>query len=121
MNKKILIAFLCTIIISLVFILPVFADSPPGKGTMQSAMQNPWSGNSGVSSAGSKILGIIQLVGNAFSIGILIIIGVRFVSAAPSEKAEIKKNMVPYLIGATLVFASVNVVSMMSEMAGWFT
>lgn len=120
MNKKLLISFFCIILASLIFIMPVFADSPPGKGVMEGAVSNPWNGNGQFKDAGNKVLGIIQLIGNAFAIGTLIIMGVRYMTAAPSEKADIKKSIIPYLIGAILVFAAVNVAGLMAEIADTF-
>ena len=50
-----------------------------------------------------NVLGIIQIVGFIAAIGIIIVIGIRYLMASAAEKAEIKGNLVKYLIGAVLV------------------
>lgn len=116
MNKKILISFFCIILASLIFVVPVFAD-PPGAGTMKSALSNPWGGNDAIRSSGNTILGIIQLVGNAFAIGTMMMIGIKYMLAAPEEKASLKQRIFPYMIGAILIFGAVNVLKIVADYA----
>lgn len=49
------------------------------------------------------ILGYIQWIGIAIAIGYLIIMGIRFTVGSVDDKAEIKKHMVPFLIGLVLI------------------
>lgn len=54
---------------------------------------------------GDTIIGGIQLVGSILSVIILIIIGIRFIMGSAEEKAEYKKSLMPYLIGAIMLFS----------------
>lgn len=60
---------------------------------------------------GGRVVGIIQIVGTIVSAGTLIIIGIRYVIASVDEKAEYKERMVPYVIGAVLLFGASNIVN----------
>ena len=54
----------------------------------------------------SKILGAIQIVGVALSVIILVVLGIKYMMGSAEEKAEYKKSMIPYLVGAVLIFAA---------------
>lgn len=53
---------------------------------------------------GNKIIGILQTVGIVLSVVILIILGIKYMMGSAEEKAEYKKTMIPYLIGAVFIF-----------------
>ena len=59
-----------------------------------------------------RMLGIIQVLGSAISIGALIVIGIRYLFSSSDEKAATKGAVKYYLIGAILVFATTNVLSL---------
>ena len=42
------------------------------------------------------------------AVGILMVLGIKYMMGSAEEKAEYKKTMIPYLIGAVLLFAAVN-------------
>ena len=66
----------------------------------------------GVTKTGNLIIGIVQTVGTIVAIVMLIVIGIKYMMGSAQEKAEYKKTMIPYLIGAVLIFAASNI-------AGW--
>lgn len=49
------------------------------------------------------ILGAIQWIGYAFAIGMLIYIGIKYTMSAANEKADLKKGLINYVIGAVLI------------------
>ena len=53
---------------------------------------------------GNKIIGILQTVGVVLSVVILIILGIKYMMGSAEEKAEYKKTMIPYLMGAAFIF-----------------
>lgn len=65
---------------------------------------------------GGSIAGIIQIVGTAVSAGAMIIIGIRYAVASADEKAEYKERMLPYFIGAVLLFGASNIVKLAYNM-----
>lgn len=62
---------------------------------------------------GGNIAGIVQIAGTIVSAGALIVIGIRYVVASAEEKAEYKERMVPYIIGAVLLFGATNIVNIL--------
>lgn len=57
-------------------------------------------------SLGNEILGILALIGSAASIIFLIILGIKYMLGSVEEKASYKSSMLPYFIGAILVFGA---------------
>lgn len=51
------------------------------------------------------ILSLIQMVGVILSVIILIVVGIKYMLGSVEEKADYKKSMIPYLIGAFMVFS----------------
>ncbi|MFR5683705.1 MAG: pilin [Clostridia bacterium] len=65
---------------------------------------------------GNVIIGLIQTVGSIISVATLITIGIKYTIAGVEQKAEYKKTMIPYIIGAVLLFASANIVSFIYDL-----
>lgn len=51
------------------------------------------------------IVGVIRNIGVILSVIILIIIGIKYMLGSVEEKADYKKSLLPYVIGAFLVFS----------------
>ena len=61
-------------------------------------------------SIGNKIVNIIQVVGIVIAVVVLLVIGIKYMIGSASEKAEYKKTMIPYIVGAILIFAGTSIV-----------
>ena len=59
-----------------------------------------------IEKAGNKILSIAGTIGMIFAVVMLIWLGIKYVSASPTEKADIKKGMTIYIVGAILILAA---------------
>lgn len=70
-----------------------------------------------VAGIGEQIIGIIQVVGSLVAVGVIVVLGIKYMMGSASEKAEYKKTMLPYLIGAVLIFAGVNIAKAIYNMA----
>ena len=73
-----------------------------------------------VGTVGGRILGTIRTVGTIAAIITLIILGIKYMMGSAEEKAEYKKTLMPYVIGAILVLASVNIVNWVFGAASGF-
>ena len=60
---------------------------------------------SDLTKVGNNIVTIIQVVGIVIAVIVLLIIGIKYMMGSASEKAEYKKTMIPYIVGAVLIFA----------------
>lgn len=63
-------------------------------------------GTAEITNVGNSIIGILQVVGIVLSVIILIIIGIKYMMGSAEEKAEYKKTLMPYVVGAALIFAA---------------
>lgn len=57
------------------------------------------------------IIGVITTIGIITSVATLVVLGIKYMVGSIEEKAEYKKSMIPYLIGAFLIFAISTVVT----------
>ena len=64
---------------------------------------------------GNKIIGIIQVIGSVTSVIVLIVIGIKYMVGSLEERAEYKKTMMPYVIGALFVFGITNILGIVSN------
>lgn len=104
MNTKKLVKLLSLIILAVILVSifgNVYAVTDPStlKGTDTNEFNN----------FGQKIIGGIQAVGSLVAVGILVVLGVKYMLGSAEEKAEYKKTMIPYLVGAILVFSASNI------------
>ena len=66
---------------------------------------------------GNNIVTIIQVVGIVIAVIVLLVIGIKYMMGSASEKAEYKKTMIPYIVGAVLIFAGTSLVRVIYSLA----
>lgn len=59
-----------------------------------------------VVSIGNQLIGIITTVGVVVAVVVLLVLGIKYMMGSAAEKAEYKKTMIPYLVGAVLIFGA---------------
>lgn len=52
------------------------------------------------------IITIVQVIGVGVAVIMLTVLAIKYISAAPSEKAEIKKSVTIYVVGAIVLFSA---------------
>lgn len=57
-------------------------------------------------SVGANIVDVISTIGIIVAVIVLLVLGIKYMMGSASEKAEYKKTMIPYLIGAVLIFGA---------------
>ena len=111
-----ILPILMVVFVIMTAVAPVFADTIGGV-----TIDPKTSDASGkVSDIGNTILGIIRVVGTIMAVGILMVIGIKYMMGSAEEKAEYKKTMLPYIIGAVILFAAVNIAGYMTSLADLF-
>ena len=73
-----------------------------------------------VTELGATIVTIMQTVGIVVAVVILLVIGIKYMIGSAEEKAEYKKTMIPYIVGAILIFASTTIVNVVYNIANSF-
>lgn len=120
MNKKIL-KIICIIIISIITIsiMPtnVFGTtlSQMAPNKIESGLEV--GGTTQLKNAGQDIMGIIKAVGIILSVAIVSVLGIKYMIGSSEERAGYKKSMLPYLIGAIMLFAASNLVEVVYQFA----
>lgn len=59
-----------------------------------------------IKTVGNKTITVISVLGSIISVVALIALGIKYMLGSVEEKAEYKKSFLPYVIGATFVFAA---------------
>jgi hypothetical protein len=76
---------------------------------------NSESDNSKFIDIGSKIIGTIRTIGTALSVIALMVIGIKYMMASTGDKASYKEAMIPYLIGAIMIFTIPNIIGILYD------
>ena len=63
----------------------------------------------------NSIIGTIITVGVIISVVTLCILGIKYMVGSVEERAEYKKTMIPYIIGAVLLFATSSIVGIIAN------
>ena len=103
----ILISFMLISIVT-----PVLAVDP-GKYNGAGATTN----TSKIDDLGQNIISIVATVGSIVSVIVLVVLGIKYMMGSAEEKAEYKKTLMPYVIGAALVFAASTIASIIFNFA----
>ena len=74
-------------------------------------------GANSVKDLGQQILGIVQTVGSIAAVIILVVLGIKYMMGSAEEKAEYKKTLIPYIVGAVLIFAASNIAGFIYDWA----
>ena len=103
MNKKLLKVLTILLMVVMVACISVssFALEPGDMAGNTSAQ-----GTDEIKNVGNSVIGILQVVGIVLSVIVLIILGIKYMMGSAEEKAEYKKTMMPYIVGAALIFAA---------------
>ncbi len=64
-----------------------------------------------------SVLTIAQVIGVGVAVIMLIVLAIKYISAAPSDKAEIKKHMVVYVVGSIILFAASGILEIIKRFA----
>lgn len=65
-----------------------------------------------------SILTIVQVVGCGVAVIMLIVLAIKYISAAPGDKADIKKHAVVYVVGAIVLFGASGILQIVKNFAG---
>ncbi len=60
----------------------------------------------GVAKIGGQIASILTTVGMVVAVLVLLVLGIKYMMGSASEKAEYKKTMIPYVVGAVLILGA---------------
>ena len=61
------------------------------------------------------VIGLIYYIGVFLSVGMLMAIGIKYITGSIEEKAQYKETMVPYILGAILLFGGINILKIIYD------
>ena len=70
-----------------------------------------------VNNIANSILAVVQTVAIAVAVIMLVVLAIKYISAAPSDKAEIKKHAVVYIVGAVVLFSASGILQIIKKFA----
>ena len=122
---KIIALLLLTIVTIASLTQCVLARSTDGKVDQATAADvtqfSSYGDESGAASSFQKIIGsvitIVQVIGTGVAIIMLIVLAIKYISAAPGDKADIKKHAVVYVVGAIVLFAASGILGIVKNFA----
>lgn len=106
MNKKFIKIVSILLMVMMVISISVSSFAASGAGVEPSALSGTVPQDKSIQNVGNKIIGVLQTVGVVISVIVLIVLGIKYMMGSAEEKAEYKKTMMPYVIGAALIFAA---------------
>lgn len=113
-NKKIALALIILIATITFALIPTFANA-----TINPNDYKPSDPSSGdvytVTKIVNPIIGTIKTVGVVIAVVCIILLGVKYMAGSVNEKAEFKKSMIPYLIGAVLSVSITQILGVIIE------
>ena len=95
-----------------IIMLSVLATNAIAEPPSVDADYTTWGDNGKITSVGSIILGVATTVGMVVAVIMLVFLAIKYMSSSPNDKAEIKKHMVVWIVGAVLLFAASGVVKL---------
>jgi hypothetical protein len=119
----ILLATICVVALSVININYATVDGEMSFGDVSpnNTIKDNAKDTTGTAKAAQRILQavltITQVIGVGVAVIMLIVLAIKYISAAPSDKAEIKKHMVVYVVGAVVLFAASGILEIIKRFA----
>lgn len=70
-----------------------------------------------LTNVGGTIVAIMQTVGIVVAVVVLLVLGIKYMMGSAEEKAEYKKTMIPYIVGAILIFGATTIANVVFQIA----
>lgn len=107
---------LAILIICIIIVIPNVALAEEINTNEYSAIYNK-SGTDKVIMAGGSILGVAQVIGVSVGVIFLVILGVKYMISSTDDKATIKERLIPYVIGAVIMFGGTGILTIIANFA----
>ena len=114
MSKK----FLSTILIAIIIL---FLTSTVCLAVNPSKYRNASTTIDGgkITDIGSAVFSVVRIVGAAISVIYISILGIKYMTSSVDDRASIKKQLVPFVIGAAIFFGISFIMQTVIVMSGW--
>ena len=118
MKKTNKIAVIITMVIMLIMGAGNFSNASSQQGSGLSGIyQTSQDDKSAYDAIGGKIVGIVQFICYAAAVIILLYKGVGLMNKAPEAKADAKKELIAYAVGAFILFGIGSIIRIIANIA----
>lgn len=108
-----------TVLFALSFLFSFLSTSFASSGVFDFSQYDNPTGNSDADNIAQTAMGtainIIRIVATGVAIIMLTYMAIKYITAAPNEKAEFKKSATIYILGAILIFAAGNILGIIAN------
>ena len=118
MRKKIVLSLIILLMMCVISATCVYANQSEGVDAIIDSMKEastPDGTDSGIAGSINDVIGMLQIAGTGIALVVVTMLGIKYMLAAPSEKANVKQQIMPILIGCILVFGAVTIVSAITD------
>lgn len=99
--KRIIVISILILLIILIYNNCVYAITPNDLNGNTSLIEK-----TDVINISNSVIYIFSIIGSGVSVVTLIILGIKYMMGSLEQKAEYKKTLMPYIIGAVLIFGA---------------
>ena len=115
MKKQVKIISAVLIILAILIAMTNIVSATTTSGALNTLGEDK--ANEDVLNFGQKIVPIVRAIGIIAAVVILMIVGIKYMMGSAEEKAEYKKTMPAYVIGAVLVFGATQILAFIVDIA----
>ncbi len=114
MKKTKIITITILLVIFILIIISPIVSATITPGDFEPTLDS--SGVGKIAGIANPIIGAIQTIGIVVAAITIIVLGIKYIAGSVDEKAEYKKTMIPYLVGAVLVVAITQIVGVIAKL-----
>ena len=109
---------LCVIVILLLTLVPynVLATGVINPDDFEPEIETGKANGGIIAQKASGLVMVISVIGIIVMVTTLLVLGIKYMTGTITEKAEYKKSMIPYLIGAFIFFAISQILAVIIQM-----
>ena len=104
-GTKIIFSTIMIVMMVILTVAPVFAATT-GAVDPKTLTGSSNANTTTMQNIGNQIITVVSVAGSIVSVVVLIVLGIKYMMGSAEEKADYKKSMIPYLVGAILIFAA---------------
>lgn len=117
MMKKCVIRIVLAVVLTITVLSILSSSYATVTGTFQGSIGLASQASDATVSIIGSVLDVIRFVGAAVALGVLLVIGIKYLVASAGERADIKKYAVNYVIGALILFAASGIFTIIKTFA----
>lgn len=116
-TSKLIVALLIVLTIATISVSSFASDAGNVLGQLTGEVKDNTINTGKIVNIGNSIIAVVRIVGVVVAVVILLVLGIKYMMGSAEEKADYKKSMIPYIVGAVLIFASTAIVGVVYDMA----